>query len=487
MKWSQFQTDIFDAMGQADGPSILINAKAGSGKTSTIVEGTKRLRSPGIALAFNKRIAEELSSRLPSHIQAQTMNSLGHRAWSATIGKRLRVDTQKLWGIIDELKFPEVEREELRDSRMAVKSLISAARTVGLVPKSCKRLSYGLVPDTPESWEILADHFDLDATSERIELAREGLLLSIKMAYAGRIDFDDQIYMTALFGGRLQRQPNVLVDEAQDLSPLQHHIIKRLVEERLIAVGDPHQAIYGFRGASTNSMAELGEAFSALTLPLSVSYRCPRQIVLEAQKIVPDIYPSETARDGLVLHNGTQWHASDLPAGAAVLCRNNAPLFSLAAKLIMLRRPVHFIGQDIGKGLISTVRKVRGQHDIPVEAFLSRLRTWEEKEVAQFPKREARIRDRAESLRFICSLVSTTDELITTLEDLFTPRPQSVVLSSIHRSKGLEWQNVYILDSWRIPSKYATSDWQLEQEYNLLYVAITRAQANLIYIDGELT
>jgi superfamily I DNA/RNA helicase len=58
-----------------------------------------------------------------------------------------------------------------------------------------------------------------------------------------------------------------------------------------------------------------------------------------------------------------------------------------------------------------------------------------------------------------------------------------VTLSTIHKAKGLEAERVFILDAWRLPSFYAKLPHQLEQEYNLLYVAITRAQRELYYVE----
>jgi superfamily I DNA/RNA helicase len=74
------------------------------------------------------------------------------------------------------------------------------------------------------------------------------LAINIEQAFRGIIDFDDQIYMPTLFGGSWPQFPLVMIDEAQDLSPINHAMLSKLVKHRLIAVGDPYQSIYGFRG-----------------------------------------------------------------------------------------------------------------------------------------------------------------------------------------------------------------------------------------------
>src|SRR5690606_11453384 len=138
---------------------------------------------------------------------------------------------------------------------------------------------------------------------------------SIKLAFAGQIDFDDQIYMPTLFGGSFPRFPLVMVDEAQDLSPLNHAMLERLVTNRLIAVGDPWQSIYAFRGADRYSMERLQQRFSMRELPLSVSFRCPIEIVKRARFRAPHMQWPEWAKSGKV-ETLDLWSASNIPDGA---------------------------------------------------------------------------------------------------------------------------------------------------------------------------
>jgi DNA helicase-2/ATP-dependent DNA helicase PcrA len=106
--------------------------------------------------------------------------------------------------------------------------------------------------------------------------------------------------MPTLFGGTFPRFPLVMVDEAQDLSPLNHAMLRKLVTARLIAVGDPYQSIYAFRGAMTSSMARLREEFNMHEMTLSVSFRCPRQVVRRAWFRVPFMKWFEQAEEGHV-------------------------------------------------------------------------------------------------------------------------------------------------------------------------------------------
>lgn len=476
MKWSSYQESIFSAVA-ADDSNLIVNAVAGSGKTTTNVEIARRANRSGMALAFNKRIAEELNARLvDSPVQALTLNALGHRAWQGSISGRLRLDSDKLFSLAKEIGFP--------NQLVEVVSLTRAAKSAGLVPSGLDGAYKTLVEDTPESWEHLISYYDIDLAD--YEPARDLLKASINAARMGYIDFDDQLYMPTLFGGRWVKQDLILIDESQDLSALQHAMLRRIAAptSRVVAVGDPWQAIYGFRGACDNSMTALGEDFQMKPLPLSVCYRCGKNIVAEARQVVPHIEHYEYAEMGLV-ENRPKWATSGIPPASAILCRNNAPLMEVAMQLISEHRPVNFLGRDICKGLLKLIDKIaRVNSKMTIEQFGSALIAWEDREVAMKPKSEARVRDKADSLRALAEGARDISELKSIVGKLQANRADAVVLSSIHRAKGFEWDVVFFLDSFRIPSKYATQAWQLQQEENCRYIAITRAKRELYYVEG---
>src|SRR5262245_29276943 len=96
------QTAIIEYAISAGKPlRLLLNALAGAAKTSTLEFLCKYMPvEPTLSLAFNKRIAEELSNRLPGHVKCATMNSIGHRAWMAQIGKKVQLDTGKNYKLV---------------------------------------------------------------------------------------------------------------------------------------------------------------------------------------------------------------------------------------------------------------------------------------------------------------------------------------------------------------------------------------------------
>lgn len=479
MKWSKYQEDIFSAV-EGSSSNLIIDAVAGSGKSTTLVEIAKRANTPGISLAFNKRIAEELNTKLDSSslVSAMTLNALGHRAWTAAIGRpRLTLDTNKLISLAKDIEGIAA------DEFMEVVNLAKFARSSGLVPKGSKGLFHSLLDDTDMTWEMISLHYDVDTFN--FDAARALLRLSIERSYDGYIDFDDQIYMSTLFGGRFNEYQLILVDETQDLSPLQHQMLKRLSRptSRLIAVGDPFQSIYGFRGAMDGSMGELQQAFSMTPLPLSVCYRCGKNIVREAQRIVPHIESFDGSPEGSV-QRLPSWSISDFPPGSAVICRNNAPLFAIAMALLADHRPVNFVGRDIVGGLSKIIDKITKKVNMGIQQFLVSLEHWATNEIALKPRREGIVLDKQESLIALADGVRDTEELKSVLSKLQSSSPSAIHVSSIHRAKGLEWSTVYFLDEWRIPSKYAIQDWQVTQENNCRYIAVTRAKSSLNYINA---
>ncbi len=481
--------------------SLMISALAGTGKTTTLVMLADALPPvPSLALAFNVKIKKELEERFPSHFTVLTLNGLGHRAWTRKVGP-CSLDERKLGKIVTAVA-KEWGTSLSQDDWADALRLTTAAMQAGLIPNFFP--IKGFVVDSPAIWTSLA--LDQDVSPELADLSREVLIESIKQGHGtgGKqiISYDDQIYLPALFGGAFQPFPLVMVDEAQDLSPLQHEMIRKVCPKgRLIVVGDPRQAIYGWRGADSSSMETLrGLRQDWIDLPLTLTFRCPKAVVARQQEHAPGYTAHESNKEGRVvsmlgLEDGWSW--SDLPPGqTAVLCRNNAPLLSLGLKLLARHIGVVMLGRDIGKGLIALAKKILPQASLEPPACITLINDWRDSEISLAKANEkqhkiAGIDDRADCLLAVLEHVSSAGELQLKLRDLFSRERGQVTLSSIHRSKGLEWQHVLHLDPFRIPSKYAKKaaaqghPGQLEQEYNLRYVCETRAKETLILANLE--
>lgn len=308
MTWTPEQEDFFAALtGSVD--NLFLEASAGSGKSTTIAEGAKRL-GPGrriLFFAFNKDIVTALRAKLPYFVTATTFHSYCYDVLGQHLGKKPQVDDKKCnWF----LKYLVPEWDTRKEIEEDVLKLVSLAKAFGY------RCFAQQTSD--ESWmRELGDSFGLD--SERVM----GIALTILdkcLEDKSRVDFDDMIWLPLAMGLKFPPAHIVFVDEAQDTNATQRMVIERTLGEwttkpsngcrcancgtqfqsdsglithkqictaqrpRVVAVGDPHQAIYAFRGADANACDALRDAFAMKTMPLSVSWRCSKRVVAEAQK-----------------------------------------------------------------------------------------------------------------------------------------------------------------------------------------------------------
>lgn len=326
---SLFQIRIFDFVKSGVG-SAIIQAVAGSGKTTTIVKALELIPNHFsiLFLAFNKSIAEELKSRVPSHVIAKTFHSLGMAAWLKFAGRNIKVEGSKVRFILFDL----LNKREGEMYGTFVCKLVGLAKNAGM--------GY-LIQDTDESWSNLINHFDLQLDHEEaeegraIEIAREALQISNGQGKR-IIDWDDMLYLPLINNVAFSQFDVVMVDESQDTNLVQQAILKRVVKPvtgRLIAVGDENQAIYGFRGADAAAMNTLKEAFNCVPLALSICYRSAKSIIALAQKYVPHIQSADDAPEGKVETLST-FSPKMFKSTDAILCRNTAPLIQLAYALI---------------------------------------------------------------------------------------------------------------------------------------------------------
>jgi hypothetical protein len=258
-------------------------------------------------------------------------------------------------------------------------------------------------------------------------------------------------------------------------------MLKKLVTKRLIAVGDPYQSIYGFRGAVQSGMEKLRDTFSMKDMKLSVSFRCPRSIIRRAWSRVPDMRWPEWAVEGSVVDLPTLSYA-DIEDGAAIICRNNAPLFSLGFRLIANGRGIQLVGADIGPGLVKILRKLGPESMTQEEATIA-LHKWKT-EALRKAKSPGTVEDKEECLAIFIAQGPTLSAAIAYAEHLFKQSGPIQLLSG-HKSKGLEWDYVYHLDPWRIPSRFVFSESDMEQELNVRYVIETRAKKTLYLVNAE--
>jgi hypothetical protein len=259
-----------------------------------------------------------------------------------------------------------------------------------------------------------------------------------------------------------------------------------------------HNSLYGFSGADCDSLPNLQAALAATprgcaARPLTVTFRCPRSHVALAQRLVPELEAWIGAEEGTV---GTV-KPEDLrikgmlEAGDLVLCRKNAPLVALAFELIAAGVPARMRGRDIGKGLTALIDRLKPAdlNDLQVllgDYLAAEVQRLEARNAA--PSAVEAVCDRVGCLARLATQARTVEALRGFIMDLFADESDAgkVILSSVHRAKGLEADVVYILEPETMPLCHARmKPWERQQESNLLYVALTRSKDQL-YFAGQL-
>lgn len=449
-------------------------------KTFSLQQWGNKSTRPGIATSFSKSTVEELVKKLGAKFPAKTFHALCLAALKGG-GKATKLDTSKMYNATKALSEQYDIPFELQGE---IRSLACMAKVYGIQPDPAG--PEGLSPNTTDMWAALADMYDIEFSDEILSHAKQVVNLSnLSFKKDGLIDFDDMLYCALIYPHRFSRVGIILADEVQDFNLLQHIALKRclLPNGRVIAAGDPNQAIYAFRGALSNSYAELIQTFSMRQLPLTVSFRCPKAVIKVAQEYVPYIEAAPSNPEGSVLYPSTL-SLSEVPK--TVLCRNNAPLMRLALRLLVSGRTVEIAGRDIGQNLIKLTERIT-KKNLSSEAFLDRLTQWKEREIIKYPRRKHSITEKATVLSHLARAHKDLDAVRKHLGKLYPDpkskeyRPADVHLSTIHKAKGREWPNVLFLDSHLI-GKHAQTEQDIQQEKNLSYVAVTRAQRELTFI-----
>ena len=406
-------------------PHVIVRARAGTGKTTTLIEGLKLLRGLPTSItpspqqravwdailqsrdrcrfvgfvAFNSSIADELKRRVPPNVDAKTMHGLGYGSIRKAFSPIPEVDESRCQRIVAELLGQPLE--ELKKTHRVL--LSATEELAGL----CKM---NLYEGRPEQLDLLCDRhevsFDDPSNAQQTQADYDQLRQTVydlvplvldrakDVAKDNTIDYDDMVWLPVVLNLRVFRFDLLLVDEAQDLNRCQQELAKR-AGERLIFVGDDRQAIYGFTGADSESMDRLyrdlepwvDDAFrhdhpevppKCIVLPLTVTRRCGRAIVAEARRYVSDFEAHETNPAGEVreakytTRRGKDGQPEVVPEeetylplvkdGDMVVCRSNAPLVAQYFKFLKRGQPAYVRGRkDVAKGIAALIAKTKAE------------------------------------------------------------------------------------------------------------------------------
>jgi superfamily I DNA/RNA helicase len=509
---STYQARFFEELVAGTGDIQLV-AVAGAGKTKSIEEGVKRLPasdwSQTLLCAFNSHIKAELTERqesgkIPAGVRIATLHGLGYSACL----KHYQPKNSKSWvwsgktRHLCELAWhhsgisattPE-EKESLDRAKDALVDLVRLSQlTLSSTEAQLRHLLSHYDLDMPAHWEDTA----IALVPAILRWCRKGLSQPDEEGRTYHpsecISFDEMIWLPVVEEIRLWQYKWLFVDECQDLNACQLELIKRLSrrDARRVFVGDKNQAIYGFTGASADMFDRIQVETGAARLPLSICYRCASFVVRVAKVLVPQIEAGPTSPVGRVASTdeatllGMAAHAwrSD-PNGEPflLLCRTNAPLLSAAFALIRQGIPAWIKGRDIGLTLIWVLEEANRLDRLSLRSGVEK---WKSKHLADVaPEDESAVQsihDKAAACHVLLDFTpgGRLPEIKARIQEIFSEEGRGVVLSSVHKSKGLEAQRVGILRPETMPMPFARQAWQMDQEMNLIYVAVTRAQREL--------
>lgn len=486
--WNEQQTAIFADAERGTGDTVVI-ARAGTGKTTTMLEACRRFPSgcSVVFLAFNTRIRDEVRRKAPDGVDVRTLHSLGRGAlyvYSKQRGRQLAEEpTEHKTLKVIERRWPKLERDKASALAQAVsfgKNVL--ARTAedfeGVVWRL--DLDIGTRPDSPDYPEAL-DAF--------CRCAVEVMGLEVQAwERRGEYDFDDMIWLPVRLGLRVKQYDRVIVDEGQDLNACQHELARkaRRANGRIVMVGDPFQAIYSWRGAADDGMDQFRRDLGARVLRLPVTYRCGKAIVALAREVVPDYEAAPSNADGRVDTASIATMLRDVQPGDAIVSRVNAPLLRLCLALLVSGKRARIAGRDVGAALVKMIREAeRGGADTIPEliAWVTAKRDAEiERVLARNPPGNPEpAAERAECMIALTEGLDTIAALKLRIDSLFSDDvtdADTITLTSTHKAKGLEWRTVWMLAETFRPMSG-------DEERNLWYVAATRAIDRLVLVTNR--
>lgn len=496
---SVYQQNIFNWVVEGTG-SCLVEATAGSGKTTTLVESIKLMAGSILFVAFSKKIQLEIESRLAKLGKSGAFTSTFHAAGFASIRRyrrNIKVDADKVSKIVDNMIH---EDENIKFVASFIKRIVALAKDSAFGVEGQADI------DDVDAWLELANHHDLSVEEGEIdiEMAIDMAMFALKESNNDNesIDYADMIYHVLLFDLDAIQYDWLLIDEAQDTNVSRRLLAGKMLKDggRLMAVGDDWQSIMGFTGADNEAMNNIADMFNCVRFPLSICYRCAKSIVIEAQKVNPTIEAFEGNEEGTLSSLSYDEFITKIPdynltGYDGIICRNNAPLVPLAFSLIRKGISCRIEGKDIGNQLAQYTYKWK---DRGVVEFNERFNNFMDKEIEKALAKKnnahvANLEDKKDTMNALvarCLELNQTDviSLRNLILSMFSDsdgklRRDIVTLCSVHKSKGLEFERVFSLGkSQFMPSPYATLPWMVLQESHLAFVLLTRAKSEFVDI-----
>lgn len=496
INWSNLQNDVFNFVTSCN-ESLVVSAVAGSGKTTTIIEAARRLPKDNkiLFLSFNKSICDENKTKLANfpNVKVKTLHQQGFETFKRLGMKLDNSCYRKMIGetIYNYSSYINIDSDEnvIHQYTNNILHLYNLCRVNLLTFADIKQI------------ENLAYKYAIDVLDDEIKVTAQYLKNAYKKEKGDTFDFTDMLTLACqpFYSRFLEKFDVVFVDECQDLNAAQRKLVSLSLKPngKFIAVGDEYQAINGFAGADSESFTKLVELANGNKLPLSVNYRCGKKIIEKVTNFAPEIgiKADKNAIDGNV-ENITD--LKNVAYGDMIISRTTAPLISVCLKLIAAHKNAFVKGRDIMENLLKLIEKHEGKSK-NTATLLNNLDKEKAKLIAKLEKKGVKnpdthtsvlaLIDKIECIKVLAEGFVKIADMKKTLNEIFQDynnSKNSVCLLTAHKSKGLETDNVFIIDTEKFPLKWKNQlEWQYQQEINLMYVAYTRAKKNLYFVNTD--
>ena len=508
------------------GPVCML-AGAGTGKTRAITHRIAYGVATGVyppgrvsALTFTTRAAGELRGRLralgASGVAARTFHSAAlsqlNYFWPQVVGgslPRLIESKARLLAHAADTVRLKLDTATLRDAAAEIEWRKVSRLSIEQYARSGRILPPTLTMDTAAALQQAYE----DLKDERRQLDFEDVLL----AAAGMIESEPRVAQQVREQYRF-----FVVDEYQDVSPLQHDLLTLWLGERndVCVVGDASQTIYSFAGASPSYLLGFPARYQdSVVVRLEQNYRSTPEIVASANRLMSgragalslhaagtsgpaptvNVAPNDSAEARSIANAiAAEIAAGAAPQDIAVLYRINVQATAIEAALTdagvpyLLRGATKFFDlREVKEAIMllkgATVTTAIAEPLFKTVSDVLRSLGWTQ----DAPEARGAVRDRWESLNALMGLAEeapegTTlrqfvEELIERQQGQHDPTRAAVTLATMHAAKGLEWDSVHIagLSEGLLPISYARTEAAIEEERRLLYVGVTRARRRL--------
>lgn len=480
MELSKQQSDIYNFV-LKNNQSLLVDSLPGSGKTTTLIHSIiaallkKGVPAEGIlTIMFSKAIQVEFESKLLElniPCKTSTCHALGFNLLRNKLNCRMDKDKLKKLG------------EKLKVTNWDVYKLVTLAKSEGV------DLLKSMV-GTAAVWNQLALDYSYELDCFEISQARR--LFDESNKDLKTCDFGDMIYLPVQEDLKSDFK-TICIDEMQDFSPLRIEFLKTVFSNSTIyGAGDPNQSIFGFTGSDENAMAKIQDEFKAHKLPLDISWRCSKDVTLEANKLVPNMRFRPGAPQGEVRRiTIDEFNDYDFSLDTFILCRLNAPLLGVLFSILARGYKARIQGKDIGEELINLSKKWKWKEfsDL-IERLKKYLKRQKDKMLPENARAYAALQDKINVLLFLVNKSiekgkSDREGLYEFIRGIFKDEGDGIVLSTVHKAKGLERKEVFIWGEDKYKANWIRHDWERREEKRIKFVAITRAKNLLFYVDLE--